>query len=75
MHLSILGYLIRKGQHSEDVRKVQERLIQLGYNCGRFGADSIFGNSTLDAVKRFQRNNGLAVDGLVGEKTWAKLFN
>lgn len=74
MHQVILGYLIRKGQHSEDVRKVQERLIQLGYSCGRFGADSIFGNSTLEAVKQFQKNNGLGVDGIVGPATWAKLF-
>lgn len=68
------GYLVRKGQQSEDVRKVQQRLIDLGYSCGSAGADGIFGNGTLDAVKRFQKANGLAVDGIVGEKTWSKLF-
>lgn len=68
------GYLIKKGQQSEDVRKVQARLAQLGYNIGRYGADSIFGNSTLDAVKRFQRDHGLSADGIVGPATWAKLF-
>lgn len=68
------GYLIKKGQQSEDVRKVQQRLIDLGYSCGRYGADSIFGNSTLEAVKAFQRNNGLSVDGIVGPATWEKLF-
>lgn len=70
----ILGYLIRKGQQSEDVRKVQQRLIDLGYSCGACGADSIFGNGTLEAVKRFQRDNGLGQDGIVGIKTWSKLF-
>ena len=70
----ILGYLIRKGQQSEDVRKVQQRLIDLGYSCGNCGADSIFGNGTLEAVKRFQRDNGLSIDGIVGNKTWSKLF-
>lgn len=59
------GYLIRKGQQSEDVRKVQARLIELGYSCGNCGADSIFGNGTLEAVKRFQRDNGLSQDGIV----------
>ena len=59
------GYLIRKGQQSEDVRKVQQRLIELGYSCGRRGADSIFGNGTLEAVKRFQKEHGLSPDGIV----------
>ena len=68
------GYLIYKGQKSEDVRTIQNRLIELGYNCGRYGADSIFGDSTEKAVKDFQRNNGLAVDGIVGILTWNELF-
>lgn len=68
------GYYIVKGQHSEDVRKVQEQLIAKGYNLGKYGADSIFGNATLKAVKQFQKNNGLKDDGIVGEKTWNKLF-
>lgn len=58
-------YLIKKGQISEDVRKVQARLIDIGYSCGNCGADSIFGNGTLEAVKRFQRDNGLSQDGIV----------
>lgn len=68
------GYLIRKGQQGEDVRKVQQRLIDLGYSCGRYGADSIFGRSTEQAVRNFQANNGLAADGIVGPLTWEKLF-
>lgn len=69
------GYYIIIWQQSEDVRKVQERLIELGYNCGKRGADSIFGNDTLKAVKKFQKANGLKDDGIVGEKTWNKLFS
>lgn len=68
------GYLIRKGQQGEDVRKVQARLIELGYSCGSCGADTIFGKDTLKAVKAFQRDNGLSQDGLVGPLTWEKLF-
>ena len=68
------GYLVKKGQQSEDVRKIQERLIELGYSCGSFGADSIFGRSTYNAVVSFQKNNGLSADGIVGPITWKKLF-
>ena len=68
------GYLIAKPQQSEDVRRVQERLIQVGYHCGPCGADTIFGKDTERAVCDFQRNNGLAVDGIVGPDTWSRLF-
>lgn len=68
------GYLVKKGQQSEDVRKIQGRLIDLGYSCGSFGADSIFGRSTYNAVISFQKNNGLSADGIVGPLTWEKLF-
>lgn len=68
------GYIIRKGQKSEEVRKVQARLIASGYSCGRAGADGIFGYDTLKAVNQFQKDNGLRVDGLVGPATWSKLF-
>ena len=68
------GYLIAKPQQSEDVRKVQERLIILGYSCGACGADTIFGNDTEKGVKAFQKDNALDVDGIVGPKTWSVLF-
>lgn len=72
--VSYPGYLIRKGQQSEIVRKVQARLIELGYSCGNCGADSIFGNGTYNAVVAFQKANGLSADGIVGPLTFAKLF-
>ena len=68
------GYYIAKNQISEDVRKIQARLIELGYSCGSKGADSIFGRNTEKAVKAFQKANGLKVDGIVGPLTWEKLF-
>lgn len=68
------GYCIRINQISENVRKVQARLIELGYSCGSCGADSIFGRDTYYAVIAFQKTNGLFVDGIVGPKTWEKLF-
>lgn len=36
--------------------------------------DGIFGNLTEEAVKEFQRTNGLKPDGIVGEQTWAKVM-
>lgn len=68
------NYLIRKGKQDDNVRKIQSRLIELGYSCGNCGADGIFGIATYNAVKAFQRANGLSVDGIVGIKTWEKLF-
>lgn len=68
------GYLIQKGQQSEDVRKVQARLIERGFDCGVYGADSIFGAATKNAVINFQKSQGLAVDGIVGPDTWSRLF-
>lgn len=68
------GYLIKKGQQNEEVRKVQTRLIELGYSCGSCGADGIFENATYNSVVTFQKANGLSADGIVGPKTWEKLF-
>lgn len=68
------GYLIKKGQISEDVGKVQARLIELGYSCGRCGVDNDFGKDTAKAVEKFQKDNGLVADKIVGPKTWNKLF-
>lgn len=68
------GYLIKKGKQDDNVRKIQERLIKLGYSCGNRGADGIFGNATYNAVVAFQEANALSTDGIVGPKTWEKLF-
>lgn len=63
--------LTSPNMRGEDVRWAQERLNELGYNCGK--ADGIFGTGTDKAVKAFQRANGLSQDGDIGPKTWAKL--
>lgn len=68
------GYLIKKGQQNEDAGKIQGRLIELGYNCGGYGRDNIFGRGTYNSVIAFQKANGLAADGIVGPLTWEKLF-
>lgn len=64
---------IRKGSSGEYVRQAQTRLIELGYDLGTSGADGKFGTKTAEAVKAFQKANGLTADGIVGPKTWAAL--
>lgn len=64
---------LSKGDKGNDVKDMQIKLIACGYNCGKSGADGDFGANTLTAVKEFQKDNGLTVDGLAGQKTIAKL--
>jgi N-acetyl-anhydromuramyl-L-alanine amidase AmpD len=63
--------VLKVGSRGEEVKKLQENLNRLGFNCG--AADGIFGPKTEAAVKAFQKANGLAVDGIVGPATQAKL--
>lgn len=57
----------------EDVRLLQKKLNEVGFNVGN--TDGIFGYITETQVKKFQKFKGLVVDGIVGKKTWEKLFN
>lgn len=59
--------------YGEDVKKVQNRLNALGHSSGT--ADGYFGQNTKDATKRFQKAEGLGIDGSVGPATWNKLFS
>ena len=52
-------------------KQVQQKLKELGYYKGAI--DGIFGSQTITAVKNFQRDYGLVVDGIVGKKTLAAL--
>lgn len=63
----------RYGERSNAVKDLQEKLIKLGYDVGRDGADGQFGLNTLAAVKKFQRKHNLVVDGEVGDMTRAAL--
>lgn len=56
---------LKLGSRGNDVKTLQSKLNLM--------ADGIFGPLTQEAVKEFQRNNGLTPDGIVGTKTWDKL--
>lgn len=55
------------------VKMVQERLLAHGYDLGRWGADNIAGDMTIAAIRSFQGDEGIVVDGIVGSVTWGRL--
>lgn len=59
---------LRKGSKGDEVKKLQTSLGFTGKDV-----DGIFGDKTLSAVKDYQKNNGLTVDGIVGKNTWGSL--
>ena len=61
----------KQGNTGSTVRTIQQKLKNWGYYNG--AVDGIFGSKTKEAVKYFQRKNGLTVDGIVGNKTLAAL--
>lgn len=65
--------LLKVGSRGAAVQDVQKKLVALGYNVGSTGADGIFGNSTKNAVIKFQGSVGISKDGIVGSITLAKL--
>lgn len=58
----------------EAVKALQILLIGYGYSCGKAGADGDFGNSTNKALKNFQKDRVLTVDGYCGADTWTCLL-
>lgn len=69
---AIYGHYVCFGENQELVRVVQILLLARGYDPGAI--DGSFGNSTLAAVKAFQRDTGLKVDGIAGFDTIRKLL-
>ena len=66
--------ILKRGMKGEDVRRLQLRLMELGYGLPRYGADGEYGAETAAAVKAFQADRGLQVDGVAGEATLAALY-
>lgn len=61
--------ILMYGDSGDAVKDLQEKLIKLGYACGKSGADGHFGAATRIAVRKFQTDHKLVVDGIVGRAT------
>jgi uncharacterized repeat protein (TIGR02543 family) len=72
-HEKCIAYtgLLRSGSSGSAVRELQQELNVKGY---ALAADGIFGPKTKAAVMKFQKSQGIAVDGIVGPVTWGRLF-
>ncbi len=63
--------VVATGLTTNQVKTVQQKLKNWGYYKG--SVDGIYGTQTKNAVKKFQKNNGLTADGIVGSKTASAL--
>lgn len=63
------GSIIRNGEKGKHVTELQERLLSLGYKLPRYGADGVMGKETANAVRQFQSDAGIGVDGVPGPQT------
>lgn len=61
------------GQRGANIVQLQNQLKQLGYFPNNVAATGYFGSVTRDAVIKFQRDQGLVADGVVGSQTLASL--
>jgi len=68
-----LTRVLRYGMAGKDIKQLQIRLAELKY--ADYMATGNFGPQTLKSVKKFQNDNGLSIDGIVGPKTWSYLFS
>jgi putative chitinase len=62
---------LRLGSRGPDVTRLQQKLAELGFDPK--GVDGVFGSDTEGALKRFQQNSGLAVNGIADESTFNAL--
>ena len=68
----ILSFNSSSLMRGDDVSNLQDRLIQMGFNCGK--VDGIYGANTERAVKEFQKSVGIAADGKCGPATLISLM-
>lgn len=71
---SLGSRLLKNGAEGADVKELQGYLINLGYDCGKWGADGDYGDATELAVRAFQKDHGCGVDGDYGPETHAALM-
>lgn len=65
--------IIQNGTRGQSVKRLQERLMELGYySCE---ADGVYDGNDMTAVRAFQKRNGLKNDGIAGLETQLKLYS
>lgn len=67
----VLSYSVSHMLVGDDVATLQQRLLDMGFDCGR--VDGILGAATERALRDFQRNYGLRADGTCGPATFRAL--
>jgi len=72
--ISVLLPLLRKGSSGKSVKSLQLLLHSKDYSIGKCGIDGDFGSDTYSAVKNFQKDSNIEIDGIVGKDTWSKLI-
>ncbi|MHC4829097.1 MAG: peptidoglycan-binding domain-containing protein [Planctomycetota bacterium] len=64
---------LARGSGGEPVKRVQQALIQSGYDLGRWGADGDFGGTTERVIAQFQGDKGLPRTGVIDKRTMLAL--
>ncbi|NLI92979.1 MAG: spore cortex-lytic enzyme [Peptococcaceae bacterium] len=62
---------LSQGSKGAEVKDLQKKLVQIGFQVGK--VDGVYGKSTTEAVKRFQKSRGIKADGVAGSKTIEEL--
>lgn len=65
---------VKRGSVGMQAQAVQAALICAGYSCGEYGANGYFGDDSVAAVKKFQKDNKMICDGIAGRAVAIKLF-
>ena len=64
-----------QGDENDDIKKIQQRLKDLGYGDFKDGITNYFGEQTAKAFKAFQKNNGMSADGFASYEALKLLFS
>ena len=67
--------VIKHGSRGPAVEDIQRRLIYLGYTLKKTGVDGVFLDDTQEAIREFQKANGLEITGEVDSYTWSILVD
>ncbi len=65
---------VKPNSKNEETRAVQQIMLDEGYDLSPYGADGIYGSVTKQAIEKWQADNELTVDGIVGKQTWQWIF-